>query len=185
MLRDNGKRRFRLSDSPPDGRRRPGKSALARACDAGSGLRVLDATAGWGTDGLALARLGCYVQMLETNPLVYAMLDDRLRGSGVRLRRNGWTRDQECGTRTRTAMTSSIWTDVPATQQGRPPCEAVAGLARGRRGRGTRRIQVAGARAALRAKPRGDEAARAWARSRPAGLARGWPDGTLRCVSAG
>ena len=85
MLRDNGKRRFRLSDSPPDGRRRPRKSALARACDAGSGLRVLDATAGWGTDGLALARLGCYVQMLETNPLVYAMLDDRLRGSGVRV----------------------------------------------------------------------------------------------------
>ena len=45
---------------------------------------MLDATAGWGTDGLALARLGCHVRMLETNPQVFAMLDDRLRRTGVR-----------------------------------------------------------------------------------------------------
>ena len=45
---------------------------------------MLDATAGWGTDGLALARLGCDVRMLETHPRVFAMLDDRLRRSGVR-----------------------------------------------------------------------------------------------------
>ena len=44
---------------------------------------MLDATAGWGTDGLALARLGCRVRMLETHPQVFAMLDDRLRRSGV------------------------------------------------------------------------------------------------------
>ena len=88
MLREGGNRRFRLSDSPkrsPSERRpRSRKSALARACDAGPGLRVLDATAGWGTDGLALAGLGCHVRMLETNPLVFALLDDRLRRSGVR-----------------------------------------------------------------------------------------------------
>ena len=88
MLREGGNRRFRLSDSPkrsPSERRpRSRKSALARACDAGPGLRVLDATAGWGTDGLALAGLGCQVRMLETNPLVFALLDDRLRRSGVR-----------------------------------------------------------------------------------------------------
>ena len=88
MLREGGNRSFRLSGSrtgsPPDRRPRARKSALARACDAGSGLRVLDATAGWGTDGLALARLGCHVRMLETNPQVFAMLDDRLRRSGVR-----------------------------------------------------------------------------------------------------
>ena len=87
-LRESGGGRFLLSDSPNgsprDGRSRPRKSALARACDAGPGLRVLDATAGWGTDGLALARLGCHVRMLETNPQVFAMLDDRLRRSGVR-----------------------------------------------------------------------------------------------------
>ena len=88
MLRESGNRSFLLSGSPsgspPVGRPRPRKSALARACDAGTGLRVLDATAGWGTDGLALARLGCHVRMLESNPQVFAMLDDRLRRSGVR-----------------------------------------------------------------------------------------------------
>ena len=83
MLRKGDNQGFRLSDAPPDGRRRQGKSALARACDAGAGLRVLDATAGWGADGLALARLGCRVRMLEANPLVYVMLDDRLRRSGA------------------------------------------------------------------------------------------------------
>ena len=71
---------FRL---PRDGRQRSRKSSLARACAADRGMRVLDATAGWGTDGLVLARLGCRVRMLEANPLVFAMLDDRLRRSGV------------------------------------------------------------------------------------------------------
>ena len=88
MLRKGEGGRFLLSGlpngSPPHRRPRSRKSALARACDAGTGLRVLDATAGWGTDGLALARIGCQVRMLETNPLVFAMLDDRLRRSGVR-----------------------------------------------------------------------------------------------------
>lgn len=82
-LRKRGSARFRLPDAPPHGRRRARKSTLARACDAGSRVRVLDATAGWGTDGLALARLGCHVRMLETHPQVFAMLDDRLRRSGV------------------------------------------------------------------------------------------------------
>ena len=81
-LRKSGER-FRLPDAPPRARRRSRKSTLARACDAGSRVRVLDATAGWGTDGLALARLGCHVRMLETHPQVFAMLDDRLRRSGV------------------------------------------------------------------------------------------------------
>ncbi len=39
--------------------------------------------AGWGTDGLTLARLGCRVRMLEVSPLVFAMLADRLRRSGL------------------------------------------------------------------------------------------------------
>lgn len=82
-LRKRGSARFRLPDAPPHARRRSRKSTLARACAAGSRVRVLDATAGWGTDGLALARLGCHVRMLETHPQVFAMLDDRLRRSGV------------------------------------------------------------------------------------------------------
>lgn len=56
---------------------------MARACAAGKGLRVLDAMAGWGTDGLTLARLGCRVRMVEANPLVFALLADRLRRSGL------------------------------------------------------------------------------------------------------
>ena len=46
-------------------------------------MRVLDAMAGWGTDGLTLARLGCRVRMLEVSPLVFAMLTDRLRRGGL------------------------------------------------------------------------------------------------------
>jgi len=82
-LRDGGNARFRWPDEPAHGRRRASRSALARACAVGPGVRVLDAMAGWGTDGLALARLGCRVRMVEVNPLVFAMLDDRLHRSGV------------------------------------------------------------------------------------------------------
>lgn len=82
-LRKRGSGRFRLPDASPHDRRRSRRSTLVRACDAGSRVRVLDATAGWGTDGLALARLGCHVRMLEAHPQVFAMLDDRLRRSGV------------------------------------------------------------------------------------------------------
>ena len=52
--------------------------ALARACDAGSGLRVLDACAGWGTDGLSLAGWGCRVTFVEAQPLVAMLLADRV-----------------------------------------------------------------------------------------------------------
>ena len=86
MLRTGRTERFRLPDVASDRRRRPRNSALARACDAGPGLRVLDATAGWGTDGLALAGLGCHVRMLEAHPQVFAMLDDHLRNSAMRVR---------------------------------------------------------------------------------------------------
>lgn len=85
LLLRKGDGRFRLSDGVRD-RRRSRNTALARACDAGPGVRVLDATAGWGTDGLALAALGCRVRMLEAHPLVFAMLDDRLRRSGLHAR---------------------------------------------------------------------------------------------------
>ena len=66
----------------PDVRRRvrQGRAApLARACDARPGLRVHDALAGWGTDGLVLAGWGCRVHMSERHPEVFAILDARLR----------------------------------------------------------------------------------------------------------
>ena len=54
---------------------------MARACTAAPGVRVHDAFAGWGTDGLVLAALGCVVHMSERNPEVYRLLRCRLRES--------------------------------------------------------------------------------------------------------
>ena len=54
------------------------RSALGRACAAAPGLRVHDAFAGWGTDGLVLATLGCSVHMSERCAEVYAILAARL-----------------------------------------------------------------------------------------------------------
>lgn len=68
--------------------------ALARACGvprrpaASHGdpavprLRVHDALAGWGTDGLVLAGLGCAVHMSERHPGIYRRLQERLREHG-------------------------------------------------------------------------------------------------------
>lgn len=71
---------------PDIGRRvRQGRRlALARACDARPGLRVHDALAGWGTDGLVLAALGCRVHFSERNPDVHEVLDSRLRAESGR-----------------------------------------------------------------------------------------------------
>lgn len=72
----------------PDIRRRARQGrrmALARACAAGPGLRVHDALAGWGTDGLVLAALGCRVHLSERNCHVHEILDARLRAESVRL----------------------------------------------------------------------------------------------------
>lgn len=57
------------------GRRLP----LARACGAGPGVRLHDAMAGWGTDGLVLAALGCIVHMSECQPLIHGVLAERLQ----------------------------------------------------------------------------------------------------------
>ena len=64
-------------------RRGRGTSAIARACGARAGLTVLDAMAGWGADGLALAAAGCAVKMTESHPLVYALLVDAVARSGL------------------------------------------------------------------------------------------------------
>lgn len=62
------------------GRRLP----LARACGAGPGVRLHDALAGWGTDGLVLAALGCIVRMSECQPLIHGVLEERLRRLDVK-----------------------------------------------------------------------------------------------------
>lgn len=68
----------------PDVRRRlrsGRRSHLARACGAAPGLRVHDALAGWGTDGLVLAALGCVVHMSERDAAVFAVLEARVEQS--------------------------------------------------------------------------------------------------------
>jgi len=66
-------------------RRAVGSTGLARACGLRPGLterggmRVLDAMAGWGLDGLVLASLGCSVVMVEQHPLLHALLEDFAR----------------------------------------------------------------------------------------------------------
>lgn len=58
-------------------RLRQGKRLLlARACGVGSDVSVLDAMAGFGLDGLTLARLGGLVTMCEQHPLVFPLLED-------------------------------------------------------------------------------------------------------------
>ena len=55
------------------------RSPLAKACGVREGTTVLAAFAGWGTDGLTLATLGCVVTCCELQPLVFAMLYDRIK----------------------------------------------------------------------------------------------------------
>jgi 16S rRNA (guanine1516-N2)-methyltransferase len=60
-------------------RRQAGKSqGLVRACRPKAGLRMIDATAGWGKDAAILASFGAEVIMLERQPLMHALLADAL-----------------------------------------------------------------------------------------------------------
>lgn len=52
------------------------KQGLIRACKPVKGMRIIDATAGWGRDAAILATYGSEVLMLERNPLMSAMLED-------------------------------------------------------------------------------------------------------------
>jgi 16S rRNA (guanine1516-N2)-methyltransferase len=69
--------------SPGMRRRRRGghNEALGRAVGVGkwSPLSVLDGTAGLGRDSFILADLGCQVLMLESSPVVFALLEDGLK----------------------------------------------------------------------------------------------------------
>lgn len=55
------------------------KQGLVRACKPKSGLRIIDATAGWGRDAAVLASFGAEVLMLERNPVLAALLEDGLK----------------------------------------------------------------------------------------------------------
>lgn len=80
-----GEARFQPGAAPVARRRGP-PMGIVRACGARPGLTVLDAMAGWGTDGLALAAAGCAVTMTESHPIVFAMLVDLLERSARRVR---------------------------------------------------------------------------------------------------
>ena len=78
-LRHPAKQSMRLSLDEIRRRSLSGRrSPLSRACGVREGMTVLDAFAGWGTDGLTLATLGCVVTCCELQPLVFAMLYDRI-----------------------------------------------------------------------------------------------------------
>ena len=59
------------------------RGTLARACGAQPGISVHDALAGWGTDGLLLAMLGCRVHMTETHSDVCAALAARVQATAL------------------------------------------------------------------------------------------------------
>jgi 16S rRNA (guanine1516-N2)-methyltransferase len=54
------------------------KSALLRACKLKPGMRVLDATAGWGRDAAVLASTGAHVTLCEREGVLAALLEDGL-----------------------------------------------------------------------------------------------------------
>ena len=65
-------------------KRAAGASLLARACNLTprQPLRLLDAMAGWGVDGLALQLRGAQVLQVERNPAAWALLADLRRRFG-------------------------------------------------------------------------------------------------------
>lgn len=60
-------------------RRDAGKQqGLVRAVRPGPGMKIIDATAGWGRDAAVLASFGAEVLLLERNPVMAALLADAL-----------------------------------------------------------------------------------------------------------
>jgi 16S rRNA (guanine1516-N2)-methyltransferase len=54
------------------------KQGLVRACKPGPGIKIIDATAGWGRDAAVLASFGAEVLMLERHPVMAYLLEDAL-----------------------------------------------------------------------------------------------------------
>jgi 16S rRNA (guanine1516-N2)-methyltransferase len=55
------------------------KQGVVKACKPAPGIRIIDATAGWGRDAAILASYGAQVLMLERNRIMAALLDDALQ----------------------------------------------------------------------------------------------------------
>lgn len=64
------------------------KQGLVKACKPASGLKIIDATAGWGRDAAVLASFGAKVLMLERRPLIAALLQDALERQDEQSRKN-------------------------------------------------------------------------------------------------
>lgn len=54
------------------------KQGIVRACKPARGVKILDATAGWGRDAAVLASFGAEVMMLERNLVMASLLSDAL-----------------------------------------------------------------------------------------------------------
>lgn len=54
------------------------KQGLIRACKPTPGMRIIDATAGWGRDSAVLASFGADVLMIERHPVMSVLLTDAL-----------------------------------------------------------------------------------------------------------
>ena len=54
------------------------KQGLVKACKPAPGLKIIDATAGWGRDAAVLSSFGAEVLMLERHPVMAALLADAL-----------------------------------------------------------------------------------------------------------
>jgi 16S rRNA (guanine1516-N2)-methyltransferase len=55
------------------------KQGVVQACKPAKGLRIIDATAGWGRDAVVLASFGAEVVMIERNSTMAALLKDALQ----------------------------------------------------------------------------------------------------------
>ncbi len=66
-------------------RRDAGKQqGLVRAVKPRAGMKIIDATAGWGRDAAVLASFGAHVLLLERNPVMAALLADALARQDAR-----------------------------------------------------------------------------------------------------
>lgn len=54
------------------------KQGLVRACKPALGMKIIDATGGWGRDAAILASFGAEVLIIERNPIIAALLADAL-----------------------------------------------------------------------------------------------------------
>lgn len=70
-------------------RRDAGKQqGLVRACKPKPGLKIIDATAGWGRDAAILASFGAEIILLERNPIMAALLQDALARQDEQSKKN-------------------------------------------------------------------------------------------------